>query len=91
MIDMPQSKRLEYGKQHGGQLGAPDTAGAIVVLATGDRPPDCLLCRIIVHGDFRMIHENRQALPVICQTTQHLALITIEPVSYRRYSDHKPQ
>src|SRR5208337_3555148 len=77
-VDMPEFQCLEEREHHSGQFRTPCAAGAVVVFPTTHGITNCLFRRVIVHGDLRIIHKNGEAVPVIVQTGQRLALCRVQ-------------
>ena len=73
-VQSPQQDRLEHAKHHGRQLGAPDTAGPVVILAANHRVAQRAFRRIVIQRDGGVIQKDAEPRPVIFQTGEHFAL-----------------
>ena len=71
-VDPPPFERVEQAEQRGAQFAAPLRPRAVVVLAPHHRAAQRTLGLIVVHRQVGVLDEQRQAIPVVAQATQHL-------------------
>ena len=74
-VDAPQYQGLQDGKEHGGQLRAPEASRSVVVFASVDRAANGIFREVIVQRYLWVIHKQGQAWPMIEQTLADLALL----------------
>jgi len=72
-IDLVQEQGLEEAHEHGHELSAPLCPAAVEVLAGDGGRTHGAFGPVVVHGDLRMVHKEREPVPVRFEALEDLA------------------